>query len=367
MSNTAVDQFARIKVIGVGGGGSNAVNRMVEAELRGVEFIALNTDAQVLALSNADTKLQIGEVITKGLGAGGDPTIGQRAAEEDRQDILMALEGADMVFITAGMGGGTGTGAAPVVAECSRELGALTVAVVTKPFRFEGSRRMKVAEEGIRQLKEKVDTLITIPNDRLLSVVEKRAPLIEAFRFVDDVLRQGVQGISDLITVPGLINLDFADVKAVMSNAGSALMGIGMGTGEHRAVDAAQAATSSPLLEGTIEGARSILFNLTGGLDLSLAEVSEAAELISGAANCDDANVIWGAVIDEKMEGELRITVVATGFDQHHPASNEGRKSGRDAPPIPSFSLPRKKTTLSTVPPAEEFPDLPPFLRRDRS
>lgn len=367
MSNTAVDQFARIKVIGVGGGGSNAVNRMVEAELRGVEFIALNTDAQVLALSNADTKLQIGEVITKGLGAGGDPTIGQRAAEEDRQDILMALEGADMVFITAGMGGGTGTGAAPVVAECSRELGALTVAVVTKPFRFEGGHRMKVAEEGIRQLKERVDTLITIPNDRLLSVVEKRAPLIEAFRFVDDVLRQGVQGISDLITVPGLINLDFADVKAVMSNAGSALMGIGMGTGEHRAVDAAQAATSSPLLEGTIEGARSILFNLTGGLDLSLAEVSEAAELISGAANCEDANVIWGAVIDEKMEGELRITVVATGFDQHHPPSEGSRDSRREAQPLPPFALPKKSSTLSTAQSAEEFPDLPPFLRRGRS
>lgn len=366
MSNTAVDQFARIKVIGVGGGGSNAVNRMVEAELRGVEFIALNTDAQVLALSSADTKLQIGEVITKGLGAGGDPTVGKRAAEEDRQDILMALEGADMVFITAGMGGGTGTGAAPVVAECARESGALTVAVVTKPFRFEGRRRMQIAEEGILQLKEKVDTLITIPNDRLLNVVEKRAPLIEAFRFVDDVLRQGVQGISDLITVPGLINLDFADVKAVMSNAGSALMGIGIGSGEHRAVDAAQAATSSPLLEGTIEGARSILFNLTGGYDLSLAEVSEAADLISGAANCEDANVIWGAVIDEKMEGELRITVVATGFDQQNLSSAGARTSRLEARSIPNLPFPPKSPTLASVNPTDDIPDLPPFLRRGR-
>jgi len=364
MSSAAVDQFARIKVIGVGGGGSNAVNRMIDAGLRGVEFIAMNTDAQVLALSAADTKLQVGEIITKGLGAGGDPSIGKRAAEEDRQDVLMALDGADMVFITAGMGGGTGTGAAPIVAECSREVGALTVAVVTKPFRFEGARRMRVAEQGILELRDRVDTLITIPNDRLLSVVEKRAPLVEAFRYVDDVLRQGVQGISDLIIVPGLINLDFADVKAVMKDAGSALMGIGTGTGEHRAADAAQAATSSPLLEGSIEGAKNILFNLTGGLDLSLAEADEAAEIISGAADSEDANVIWGVVIDEKMEGELRITVLATGFDTGPrptppPAVGAGLVTAR-----PAGDQRESKPVGRDLGQLESDLDIPPFLRR---
>ncbi|HIE51154.1 MAG TPA: cell division protein FtsZ [Armatimonadetes bacterium] len=353
MSNTVgVEQFARIKVIGVGGGGGNAVNRMVDAGLRGVEFIALNTDAQVLALSVADTKLQIGENITKGLGAGGNPEIGRQAAEEDRQDIILALDGADMVFITAGLGGGTGTGAAPIVAEASKEVGALTVAVVTKPFSFEGRRRMEIAEQGITELKEKVDTIIIIPNDRLLEVVEKRAPLLEAFRFVDDVLRQGVQGISDLITVPGLINLDFADVKAVMQDAGSALMGIGTGTGEHRAADAAKAATSSPLLEGSIKGARNILFNITGGADLSLAEADEAAAIITGAADSENANVVFGVVIDEKMQGELRITVVATGFDP----KRRPEPTSAAVQPTPEPQVQPRRYTETDL-------DIPPFLK----
>jgi len=361
MNTSSVDRFARIKVIGVGGGGSNAVNRMIAEGLRGVEFIALNTDAQVLALSAADTKLQIGEVITRGLGAGGNPEIGRRAAEEDKQDILMALDGADMVFITAGMGGGTGTGAAPVVAECAREVGALTVAVVTKPFRFEGRKRREIALQGIRELKSRVDTLIVIPNDRLLDVVDKRAPLLEAFRYVDDVLRQGVQGITDLITVPGLINLDFADVKAVMQNAGSALMGIGTGSGDHRATDAAQAAISSPLLEGSIEGARNILFNLTGGPDLTLAEADEAAKIISVSAKNEDVNVVWGVVIDENMAGQLRITVVATGFDREAeaPRQTDGRTSQRQSTPLPTFR---------SVPPPKDRDDddleIPAFLQQ---
>ena len=311
-------QFAKIKVIGVGGGGSNGVNRMIEAGLKGAEFIAVNTDAQALSSSKATHKLQIGEKLTRGLGAGANPDVGGKAAEESRDLLIKALKGADMVFVTAGMGGGTGTGAAPIVAEVARELGALTVGVVTKPFSFEGRKRQAQAEKGIAALKEKVDTIITIPNDRLLQVVDKKTPFLEAFRIADDVLRQGVQGISDLIMVPGLINLDFADVKTVMSNAGSALMGIGSASGEGRAVTAAKQAISSPLLETSIDGAKGILLSIAGGPTLGLHEINEAAEVIAAAADAD-ANFIFGAVIDDQLGDEVRITVIATGFD--------GRKS----------------------------------------
>lgn len=307
-------QFASIKVIGVGGGGSNAVNRMIDAGLSGVEFLAMNTDGQALCLSKATQRIQIGEKLTKGLGAGSNPEIGRKAAEESRDEIRRYLTGADMVFITAGMGGGTGTGAAPVVAEIAQELGALTVGVVTKPFVFEGRRRHTQADGGVASLKDSVDTLITIPNDRLLQVVEKRTSIMEAFRIADDILRQGVQGISDLITVPGLINLDFADVRTIMSNAGSALMGIGVANGEDRAAIAAKAAISSPLLEASIVGAKGVLLNITGGGDLGLLEVNEAAEIISNAAD-PEANIIFGAVIDESLKEEIRVTVIATGFD----------------------------------------------------
>jgi cell division protein FtsZ len=308
-----MEQFASIKVVGVGGGGSNAVNRMIAAGLQGVDFCAVNTDAQALYLANAGTKLQIGEQLTKGLGAGANPEIGRKAAEESRNEIEAMLKGADMVFITAGMGGGTGTGAAPVVAEIAQRLGTLTVGVVTKPFSFEGRKRKQQAEEGIAFLKDRVDTLITIPNDRLLQVVEKKTPILEAFRVADDVLRQGVQGISDLIAVPGLINLDFADVRTIMSETGPALMGVGQGSGENRTVEAAKAATSSPLLETSIEGARGVLINVTGGSDLSLYEVNEAADIIASFAD-PDANIIFGAVIDENCQDQVRVTVIATGF-----------------------------------------------------
>lgn len=309
------NQFADIKVIGVGGGGGNAVNRMIQAELKGVHFITVNTDAQALNLSMAEHKMQIGSKLTKGLGAGADPEIGKKAAEESRDELMQALQGADMVFVTAGMGGGTGTGGAPVVAEVAREIGALTVGVVTRPFTFEGKKRAKQAEEGIQDLKSKVDTLITIPNDRLLQVVDKSTSINEAFRIADDVLRQGVQGISDLIAVPGLINLDFADVKTIMSETGTALMGIGSANGDNRAAEAAKIAISSPLLETSIEGARGVLLNITGGHDLGLFEVNEAAEIISQAAD-GEANIIFGAVIDERLEDEVRVTVIATGFDE---------------------------------------------------
>ncbi len=311
--------FAKIKVIGCGGGGTNAVNRMIEAGLTGVEFIAMNTDIQVLDISAADYKLQLGENLTRGLGAGGNPEVGRNAAEESKSDIKKSLEGADMVFITAGMGGGTGTGSAPVIAEIAKDLGILTVAVVTKPFKFEGPRRSRLADEGVDNLKDKVDTVIIIPNDRLLGVVEKRATLVEAFREADDVLRQGVQGISDIITIPGIINVDFADVRAIMLNAGTALMGIGIASGDHRAVDAAQAAIASPLLETSIEGARAALINITGGPDMTLAEVHEATELIQQATDAEDANIIFGIVQDPNMKDEVRITVLATGFDQKKP------------------------------------------------
>ena len=310
-----MEQYAQIKVIGIGGGGSNAVNRMIEAGLRGVDFIAVNTDAQALYLAKANVKVQIGEKLTKGLGAGANPEIGRQAAEESREEIQQILKGADMVFVTAGMGGGTGTGAAPIIAEVAKELGSLTVGVVTKPFSFEGKKRFTQADEGIEILKDKVDTLIIIPNDRLLQVVEKRTPIVEAFRIADDVLRQGVQGISDLIAVPGLINLDFADVKTIMLETGSALMGIGVGNGENRTMDAAKTAISSPLLETSIEGARGVLLNITGGSDLGLFEVNEAADIVAEAAD-PDANIIFGAVIDESLQDEVRVTVIATGFDQ---------------------------------------------------
>jgi len=342
-------RYAAIKVVGVGGGGSNAVNRMISAGLRGVEFIAINTDAQALAMSNADTKIHIGSKVTKGLGAGGDPEVGRQAAEESKEDLTEALEGADMVFVAAGMGGGTGTGGAPVVAEVARALNALTIGVVTKPFAFEGRRRAQAAEDGVATLKQKVNTLITIPNDRLLQIIDRTATVIEAFRTADDVLRQGVQGIADLITVPGLINLDFADVRTVMHEAGSALIGIGVGTGEDRAIRAAQAAISSPLLETSMQGARGVLINVTGGVDLGLVEVSEAAQIIKDAAD-PEANIIFGAVIDDKADGEVRITVIATGFD--------AAKRAEDAHLLEPDEIDNGvKTLINDL-------DIPAFLRR---
>jgi cell division protein FtsZ len=310
------ENFATIKVIGVGGGGGNAVNRMIEEGLAGVEFITINTDAQTLMSSKARTRVRIGDKLTRGLGAGGNPEIGRKAAEESADELYEVLRGADMVFITGGMGGGTGTGAAPVVAQVAKELGALTIGVVTRPFTFEGSRRIQSAELGIEDLKSKVDTLIVIPNDRLLQIVDKRASLNDAFRVADDVLRQGIQGISELITVPGLINLDFADVRTIMSEGGAALMAVGTASGEDRARKAAEAAISSNLLDVTIDGARGILFNVTGGPDMSLFEVNEAAAIIKETAHAD-VNLIFGAVVDENMRDTIRITVIATGFERH--------------------------------------------------
>jgi len=310
---TSLESFAGIKVVGIGGAGCNAVSRMIQEGLKGVEFLAINTDAQALFLCDADQRIHIGGNITKGLGAGSDPEIGRKAIEENVEEIRQVLDGADMVFITAGMGGGTGTGASSILASIAQEVGALSVAVVTKPFSFEGRMRMMMAEKGIAELKERVDTLITIPNDRLLQVVDKKTGLIDAFRVADNVLRHGVQGISDIITTPGKINVDFADIQSVMRNAGSALMGIGIGTGEQRALEAAKAAISSPLLEATIEGAKGVLFNITGGEDMSLLEIHEAAEIISKSVD-PDARIIFGAVVDERIEGEIRITVIATGF-----------------------------------------------------
>ena len=308
--------LAVIKVVGVGGGGTNAVNRMVDAGLKGVEFIAVNTDAQALQMTDADIKLQIGGQLTRGLGAGANPDMGMAAANESRDDIKESLKGADMVFVTAGEGGGTGTGAAPVIAEIAKhEVGALTVGVVTRPFSFEGANRSRQAEDGIQRLREQVDTLIVIPNEKLLGIVERRTSILDAFREADNVLRQGVQGITDLITIPGLINLDFADVRTIMHDAGSALMGIGSASGENRSSEAARAAISSPLLEQSVEGATGILLNITGGGDLGLFEVNEAAEIIQSAA-ASDSNIIFGAVIDDMLDDELRVTVIATGFDR---------------------------------------------------
>ena len=313
--NDETGSFASIKVVGCGGGGNNAVNRMVEAGLKGVEFISVNTDRQALGMSNAQTKIQIGEKLTKGLGAGAVPEVGRRAAEESREEIAAALEGADLVFVTAGMGGGTGTGAAPIVAEVARDVGALTIAVVTKPFTFEGKQRMKNAEAGIADLKQRVDTLVVIPNDRLLQVVSKGTSMIEAFRTADDVLRQGIQGISDLIAVPALINLDFADVKTVMESGGMAHMGIGAASGENRMVNAAKEAISSPLLETNIDGARAVLINITGSADMSIMDINEAANMVMQSAD-PDANIIFGANVDESLGDEVRITVIATGFEK---------------------------------------------------
>jgi cell division protein FtsZ len=308
--------LAVIKVVGVGGGGTNAVNRMVDAGLTGVEFIAVNTDAQALLMCDADVKIHIGSQATRGLGAGADPAVGKAAAQESRDELKESLKGADMVFVTAGEGGGTGTGGAPIIGELAAELGALTVGVVTRPFSFEGRKRAQQAERGIEDLRDVVDTLIVIENDRLLQVVEKRTSIVDAFKLADDVLRQGVQGITDLITIPGLVNLDFADVRTIMRGAGSALMGIGAASGENRATEAAQAAVSSPLLEASIEGATGILLNVTGGVDIGLFEVNEAAEVVTGAAD-QNANVIFGAVIDEALKDEVRVTVIATGFGPH--------------------------------------------------
>ena len=346
--------LAVIKVVGVGGGGTNAVTRMVDAGLRGVDFIAVNTDAQVLMETDADVKLAIGKERTHGLGAGADPSVGREAAEESRDEIKEALKGADMVFVTAGEGGGTGTGGAPIVADIARSLGALTVGVVTRPFSFEGRRRAEQAEVGIQGLQEQVDTLIVIENDRLLQVVERTTPLLDAFRVADEVLRQGVQGITDLITVPGLVNLDFADVRTIMNEAGSAMMGIGRASGDNRASEAARAAVSSPLLEASIEGATGILLNVTGGRDLGLFEVNEAAEVVTAAADTN-ANVIFGAVIDDAMMEEVRVTVIATGF---------GGPRRRRAVPVPETrraAAPAGSTERFDVP--EELLDVPPFLR----
>lgn len=337
---------AVIKVLGVGGGGSNAVNRMIEAGIKGVEFIAMNTDVQVLDRSQAQRKVQLGQNLTRGLGAGGNPEVGKAAAEESKNEIRKVLEGADMVFVTAGMGGGTGTGAAPVVADLAREIGALTVAVVTRPFGFEGARRRKLADNGVTALMGRVDTMITIPNDRLLSVVERKTTLGDAFRVADDILRQGVQGISDIITIPGQINVDFADVRAVMSNAGPALMGIGYGVGDQRAIQAAQAATSSPLLEQTIHGAKGLLVNITSNSDLTLTEATEALQYIQSLCDEDDANIYFGLVENDELDREVRITVLATGFN---PFSPEGRAAAMAPLDEPIFE-PLRETPAPSPP-----------------
>ncbi|QGG47858.1 cell division protein FtsZ [Heliorestis convoluta] len=381
-----LNPLAVIRVVGVGGGGNNAVNRMISHGVRGVQFLSCNTDAQALQLSRAEIKLQVGTKLTKGLGAGANPEIGQKAAEESREDLYNALKGADMVFVTAGMGGGTGTGAAPVVAEVAKELGALTVGVVTRPFTFEGRKRAMQADKGIQELRAAVDTLIVIPNDRLLQVVDKHTPMNEAFRLADDILRQGVQGISDLIAVPGLINLDFADVKTIMTDTGSALMGVGTSTGENRAVEAVKKAISSPLLETSIDGARGVLMNITGGVNLGMLEVNEAAEIVTEVAD-PEANIIFGAVIDESMEDEVRVTVIATGFDHvekmafrqtattttssrekvliHGQRSAKQNEETESAPPPPQPSFP--PIDVKSVNPLTDDIDIPVFLRKLRN
>jgi cell division protein FtsZ len=366
-----MDHFAQIKVVGCGGGGNNAVNRMIDAGLRGVDFIAINTDKQALFLSKANTKIQIGDKLTKGLGAGANPDIGEKAANESRDEIALAIKGADMVFVTAGMGGGTGTGAAPVVAQLAREMGILTVAVVTKPFMFESRTRMQHAERGIENLKNSVDSLVTIPNDRLLQVVEKRTTMVEAFRMADDVLRQGVQGISDLIAVPGLVNLDFADVKTIMLSSGLAHMGIGRASGESRAEDAARQAIQSPLLETSIEGARRVLVNITGGPDLGLFEVNTAAELVQKSAD-PEANIIFGAVIDDNLKDELMITVIATGFESSPVLKKFDKPAEKKATPaVPvhdssSYAAATSEKHVSNNSSSDNELDIPTFLRRNR-
>ena len=350
LDDNTLDQFAKIKVIGVGGGGNNAVNRMISLGLEGVEFIAVNTDAQALLTALAPKRMQIGEKLTRGLGAGARPEIGEKAAMESREDIITALRGSDMVFITAGMGGGTGTGAAPVVAACAREIGALTVGVVTRPFTFEGPKRKKNADIGIENLKRNVDTIITIPNDRLLQVVDKKTPMTQAFTIADDILRQGVKGISDLIAVPGLVNLDFADVKSIMSNAGSALMGIGEASGENATVDAVKAAIDSPLLETSLQGARGVLLNIMGATDsLSMMEVNEASTTVQEAAH-KDAEIIWGVSVDESLGDKVSVTVIATRFDEE-----EEEEVAEPEPVRPSFTEtltppPRARDTMRPSP-----------------
>jgi cell division protein FtsZ len=349
--------LAVIKVVGVGGGGTNAVNRMVDAGLKGVEFIAVNTDAQALQMTDADVKLQIGSELTRGLGAGANPEVGYAAANESRDDLKEALKGADMVFVTAGEGGGTGTGAAPVIAEIAKhEVNALTVGVVTRPFTFEGANRQRQADEGIRRLGEMVDTLIVIPNERLLSIVERRTTILEAFRAADDVLRQGVQGITDLITIPGLINLDFADVRTIMHDAGSALMGIGSASGENRAAEAAKTAISSPLLETSVEGATGVLLNITGGSDLGLFEVNEAAEIVQ-SASAGDSNIIFGAVVDDSLGDEVRVTVIATGFDRR----GGPRLFDRETRPRRDVVMDDRQRSSLEIP--DDEIDIPEFLK----
>jgi cell division protein FtsZ len=356
MSQTS-NYLAVLKVAGVGGGGTNAVNRMVDAGLSGVEFIAVNTDAQALLMADADIKIQVGAEVTRGLGAGADPEIGLAAAQESRDELKEALKGADMVFITAGEGGGTGTGGAPIVAEIGQEIGALTVGVVTRPFGFEGRKRADQAERGIDQLRDRVDTLIVIENDRLLQVVERQTSVVDAFRMADDILRQGVQGITDLITEPGLVNLDFADVRTIMRDAGSALMGIGRASGENRAAEAARSAVSSPLLEASIEGATGILLNVTGGSEIGLFEVNEAAEVVTGAAD-QNANVIFGAVIDDSMGGDVQVTVIATGF------GGQGRRRRRREAPALDRPAPAPAASEG-FDVSQDVLDVPSFLRED--
>ena len=371
-----IETFAKIKVIGVGGGGGNAIGRMISCGIKGVNFAAVNTDVQALHNSKAQEKIHIGKVLTRGLGAGMNPEVGRQAIEENREEIVESLKGADMVFITYGLGGGTGTGAAPKIAEMAREAGTLTVAVVTKPFSFEGAQRARIAEEGLLELKNKVDTLIVIPNDRLLNIIDRKISLLNAFEIVDDVLRQAVQGISDLITYPGLINLDFADIKAVMESAGPAIMGIGRATGEDRAVEAARAAITSPLLEFSIEGAKGILFNVSGGSDMGMVEISEAAKAITESSD-PDAKVIFGAIIDDKAKkGEIKITVIATGFGDGYPnnLSQMAMEEERKAPPaieVEKKKIKKEKEEKNVTkyksplgPDEEDEWDIPAFIRR---
>ena len=360
---TMMDGTATIKVIGVGGAGNNAVNRMIEAGIKGVDFIAVNTDRQALQTSKASTKIQIGEKITRGLGAGANPDVGAQSAEESKAELSEVLRGADMVFVTAGMGGGTGTGAAPVVAQAAKEMGILTIGVVTKPFTFEGKKRLSQAERGIESLKGKVDTLVVIPNDKLLQIIDRKTSIIEAFKMADDVLRQGVQGISDLISIPGLVNLDFADVKTIMLNTGMAHMGIGRASGENRAEDAAKEAIQSPLLETSIEGARGVIINITGGDDLGLHEVNTAAELVQRSVD-PEANIIFGTVTDPDMQDEIQITVIATGFEKNEPTSNMG---------VDKLVSKTWEKKINSIPTSSETNssqndlDIPSFLRKNKN
>ena len=360
---TMMDGTATIKVIGVGGAGNNAVNRMIEAEIKGVDFIAVNTDRQALQVSKAKTKIQIGEKITRGLGAGANPDVGAQAAEESKSEVAEVLRGADMVFVTAGMGGGTGTGATPIVAQAAKEMGILTIGVVTKPFTFEGKKRLSQAERGIESLKGKVDTLVVIPNDKLLQIVDRKTSIIEAFKMADDVLRQGVQGISDLIAIPGLVNLDFADVKTIMLNQGMAHMGVGRASGENRAEDAAKEAIQSPLLETSIEGAKGVIINITGGDNLGLHEVNTAAELVQRSVD-PEANIIFGTVTDESMGDDIQITVIATGFEKNEPISSIGVDN------IVSKTWEKKVNSIpssSDTSSSQNDLDIPAFLRKNRN